>query len=607
MDEAHEGPQTGSPHVAYSRLLKQNRTRIEFQLQWDRRLGYAKIALAVLAVCLAFWFLHTPRGIWPLLAAVALFVALAIMHERVLQSIRNLRCVLAFYERGLARLEDHWTGTGEGGERFLDPAHPYARDLDIFGKGSLFELLCTVRTRAGEETLARWLLQAAPPDEICARQTAAKELRSRTDFRERLFTAGDRVSLGLHPDALIAWAERESSFGPPWLSLLTAALAILWIASAFLALWRASYEPLLLLSFINLGVSYLLRRQLEESVDAVEPASEDLDLLVLILNELEQENFTSPKLRNLQAELRVNGIVPSAAVKKLDRVTHYLASRRNLLIRFFDGLIFYSAQLTLLAESWRKKYGTAIRGWLSAVGEMEALAALSGYAFEHPADAWPEMTSECTCFEAEAFTHPLLPENTAIRNDLKLGDGLQLIILSGPNMAGKSTFVRGIGINAVLAQCGAPVRARRLRMSPLAVGASICILDSLQGGVSRFYAEIKRLKLISDLAGGPIPVLFLLDELLSGTNSHDRLAGTRFVVRALVEQGAMGLVTTHDLALAQIPESMNGSAQNFHFEDHLEDGKLVFDYKLKPGVVQTSNALKLMQSIGLVSTGTASR
>jgi DNA mismatch repair ATPase MutS len=168
-------------------------------------------------------------------------------------------------------------------------------------------------------------------------------------------------------------------------------------------------------------------------------------------------------------------------------------------------------------------------------------------------------------------------------------------------MSGKSTFIRGIGVNAVLAQCGAPVRAERLRMSRLEIGASICVLDSLQGGVSRFYAEIKRLKLISDSAQGPIPVLFLLDELLSGTNSHDRFEGTRLVVDALVQRGAIGLVTTHDLALAQIPESMNGAARNFHFEDHLENGQLAFDFKLRTGVVQTSNALKLMQSIGLVT------
>jgi DNA mismatch repair ATPase MutS len=187
----------------------------------------------------------------------------------------------------------------------------------------------------------------------------------------------------------------------------------------------------------------------------------------------------------------------------------------------------------------------------------------------------------------------------AVPNDIKLGDGLQLLILSGPNMAGKSTFIRSVGINAVLAQAGAPVRATRLRLSPLTVTASICVLDSLSGGVSRFYAEIHRVKLISDLTEGPVPVLFLLDELLSGTNSHDRLAGSEFIVRSLMERNAIGIVSTHDLALAKIPEEMPGRAANCHFEDRFKGGELIFDYKLKPGVVKTSNALELMRSIGL--------
>jgi DNA mismatch repair ATPase MutS len=233
------------------------------------------------------------------------------------------------------------------------------------------------------------------------------------------------------------------------------------------------------------------------------------------------------------------------------------------------------------------------------VGEFEALTAIAGYAFEHPAHVFPQFVERGPLFDAKGLAHPLLPAAKAICNDVKLGDGLQLMILSGPNMAGKSTFIRCVGVNAVLALCGAPARATGLTMSPLAVAASICVLDSLSGGTSRFYAEIRRLKLAEDLAAGALPVLFLMDELLSGTNSHDRLEGTKLIVRSLIDRGAVGIVSTHDLALAEIPESMGGRAVNFHFEDRLEDGKLIFDYKLKPGVVKTSNALELMRSIGL--------
>ena len=601
MEEALDNPKVESPLAAYNRLLQLNRDRLALEQSRHKFLGYGKVALGLLMALLLVRFVHELHGIWPLLAAAAVFVVLAIVHEGVLGRIRETKSIVAHYERGMARLEDRWAGTGEDGDHFKDDTHPYSRDLDLFGKGSIFELLCTFRTRSGEETLARWLLEPAAPDEILARQAAAQELKTNVGLREKLFTAGNRVRLGLHPDSLATWGEQASSFGSRWLPLSTAVLAILWIASLIYGFLRDSYTPVLLLSFVNQFVNSRISKRLEPLVDAVEAAASDLDLLVAILKILEREQFKSPRLVHLQSALRTHGIPPSAAVRKLDRIVHYLEQRRNLIVRIVDGFVFYSVQFYLRAESWQREFGPAIRRWLAVVGEMEVLAALSGYAFEHPGDAWPEFDNQRPCFDAESFAHPLLPERKAVRNDLKLGDGLQLIVLSGPNMSGKSTFVRGIGVNAVLAQCGAPVRAKRLRMSPLRVGASICVLDSLQGGVSRFYAEIKRLKLISDSAQGPIPVMFLLDELLSGTNSHDRFEGTQLIVNALVQRGAIGLVTTHDLALAQIPESMNGTARNCHFEDHLENGQLAFDFKLKPGVVQTSNALKLMQSIGLVT------
>jgi DNA mismatch repair ATPase MutS len=316
---------------------------------------------------------------------------------------------------------------------------------------------------------------------------------------------------------------------------------------------------------------------------------------------LENEPCTAPRFARLQQRLRTNGISATAALKKLKRVGAWVESRENMMVRGVDSLLFYSLQAGTLAVRWRRRFGGSIAGWLEIVGEMEALAALSGYAYERPDDAWPDVAEGTAQFDAEEMAHPLLPAATTIASDLKLGHGVQLLIVSGPNMAGKSTLIRATGLNAVLAQCGAPVRARRLHMSPLAVGASICVLDSLQGGVSRFYAEIKRLKQIADLAKGATPVLFLLDELLSGTNSHDRAAGTELIVRSLVEHGAIGMVTTHDLALTRIPDSMDGKAANGHFEDRLVDGKLVFDFRLQPGVAKSSNALKLMEAIGLTS------
>jgi DNA mismatch repair ATPase MutS len=248
--------------------------------------------------------------------------------------------------------------------------------------------------------------------------------------------------------------------------------------------------------------------------------------------------------------------------------------------------------------------GGRVREWIDTAGEFEALCSLAGYSYEHPADAFPELAEiPGGCFEAEALAHPLMPEARSIRNDVQLGgpsqENLRLWIVSGSNMSGKSTLLRTIGINTVLAWAGAPVRAARLRISPLSLGVSIRVQDSLQDGRSRFYAEITRLREIIALTSGPRPVLFLLDELLSGTNSHDRQIGASGIVQALIGRGALGLITTHDLALAHIADALPGRAVNVHFADTLRNGELHFDYRLQPGVVERSNALDLMRSVGI--------
>jgi DNA mismatch repair ATPase MutS len=276
-----------------------------------------------------------------------------------------------------------------------------------------------------------------------------------------------------------------------------------------------------------------------------------------------------------------------------------LHSRDNVLLRVVGPPLLWTTQVAFAIEAWRKKFGPSVRRWLEAVGEFEALSAFANYAFEHPADPFPEFVEGEACFEGQALGHPLVAEPRSVRNDVRLSSELRVLVVSGSNMSGKSTLLRVVGANAVLAQAGAPVRARSLRLTPLAMGASIRTLDSLQGGTSRFYTEIKRLRQLVDLTKGPRPVLFLLDELLHGTNSHDRRIGAEAVIRTLVERRAIGLLTTHDLALAHIVEVLAPRAANVHFEDHIEGGRITFDYLLRPGLVRKSNALELMRSVGL--------
>lgn len=604
MDEGETNIGSAAPAEVYAHRLNELNLAQTAERRLESALGYTKLAVAAAMLVAALLLLHFLKALEFLAVPIVLFLILAVLQEKLIRQLRYRARAILFYERGQVRLEDRWAGSGESGERFLNALHPYARDLDLFGTGSLFELLCTARTRSGEETLSAWLLAAAPVDEVLDRQDAVRDLEDRVGFREQLFCLGETVRLGVHSEPLAAWGERAPIFADTKTRVVTRVLAALWLLSMVVwGVWGLS-DLAGAVTVLCVAWAHRMHKRLEPAAERLERAADDLELLSGVLGLLEREPFRAARLTGLRAALKHDGMAPSAAIRKLARLVEYIRSRHSLFMRPLDIVTFWSAQLVFAAENWQREFGPSIRGWLKAVGELEALTALAGYAYEHPADVFPEFAAtdgsgKAAVFDAEGMTHPLLPSSNAVRNDLKLGDGLQLMILSGPNMAGKSTFIRSVGVNAVLAQCGAPVRATRLRLSPLTVAASICILDSLSGGVSRFYAEIHRVKLISELTAGPVPVLFLLDELLSGTNSHDRPAGSEFIVRSLVERGAIGIVSTHDLALTRIPETMGVHAVNCHFEDRFEAGQLLFDYKLKPGVVKTSNALELMRAIGL--------
>jgi hypothetical protein len=589
-----------NPEAVYQQSLDTLRKAEARYKQTSGRLGVATLLFLGISVASAVWILTSRiSAIYWVLLPLALLVFFAITHERVIRTIRMNARRIAFYERGLARLANKWMGTGETGDRFSDPSHPYARDLDIFGAGSLFELLCTARTRAGEETLAHWLLFPATPEEVRLRNDSVRELRDRVDLREDLAALGRDFRSGVEPEALVIWGEGSPTLNPGLFQIVLPLLAFLWICSLVAWAGFGLKLPALLISVVNLAIAITFRERTSKSASAIEQAAKDLKLLSQVLARVERESFVAPKLKGLHVALQSNGAIASRSIARLNRRVDFLVSRRHLALKAVDPFIFWSLQWTLAIEALRSRFGPAIRAWLAALGEIEALLDLAGYAYEHPADVFPVFTDEAPLFDAVGLAHPLIPEDRAVRNDLTLGRDLRLIIISGPNMAGKSTFIRSVGINAVLAQCGAPVRAHKLQLSRLSVGASVCVLDSLQGGISRFYAEITRLKVIADLTDGPMPVLFLLDELLQGTNSHDRRIGAEAVVRNLLKRGAIGLLTTHDLALAEIAVDVGAQGANFHFEDRLEDGKLRFDHRLSPGIVQTSNALQLMRSIGL--------
>ncbi len=292
-------------------------------------------------------------------------------------------------------------------------------------------------------------------------------------------------------------------------------------------------------------------------------------------------------------------------MRRLRLLTQLLKQRDDPYLTVFSYVLLWGTRFTIVVDRWRRRNGTSMLDWLAALGEFEALNSLAAYTFEHPLDVFPEIVEQGPVLDAEGLGHPLLDENTCVRNDVYLGGETQFLIVSGSNMSGKSTFLRAVGLNAVLAWMGGPVRCAKFRVSPVTVGAAIRIQDSLVDGRSHFLAEMQRLRRMIDLANVK-PLLYLADEIMSGTNSRDRRIAAEWVVRALVLRGAIGLITTHDLALTEI--ASNGlPGENVFFEDTGEAGTLHFDYKLRRGLLTHSNALNIAHMLGIDTAATSTK
>jgi MutS domain V len=584
----------------YKQRLADRQTRSAQLQNLQRRMGHVRLALVALALVL-LWAAFNKSAVWIgwLAIPAVLFAAAVFYHHKVRQMLSRADRAAVFYRNGLARIEDRWAGLGQRGERFDDPHHIYASDLDLFGKSGLFELLSSARTRMGEETLASWLLAPASVETILARQACITELRARLDLREHLAVLGEDGAVAIHPDRLLQWAEAPNRFTARWMRWVSVILPALAIAAA--ALWSVASlaVPALLILLIETAITIALKKQIDQTLNGTENAFDDLKLLADLLERLEQERFESAPMQALMRKLTSHTLAASRVISRLSTITNLAESRRNIILAVLDVPLLYSLQVVLAAERWRREHGTVIRTWLATVGEMEALMSIAGYSHEHPQDPFPEFVDGAASLHGEELGHPLLPQAHCVRNSVQLGAATRVLLVSGSNMSGKSTLLRVVGINTVLAMAGAPVRAHAMRLTPLHVGASIRINDSLHEGSSRFYAEITRLRQLVDLQNRESRLLFLLDELLQGTNSRDRRIGAQGVLHAFVERGAIGLVSTHDLALTEISGLAAGQLRNVHFQDEIVNGRLQFDFKLRDGVVTKSNAIELMRSIGL--------
>ena len=384
------------PAAEYRRRLEAGQWEICRLNKLHIRFGNIRLLLAIIAVAMAWcgFRLHWISPWW-LAIPIAAFVVVAVYHARVLRTRKNAQRAVEVYQRGLARIEDRWMGGGQQGERFRSPNHMYAADLDLFGVGSLFELLSTARTRMGEDTLAAWLLSGSPVEEIKARQTAVAELRGNLDLREDLAVPGDEVAAGVHPEALLQWAEAPGEMGQRWLRWLAPTLALLAVGTA--AVWWewGLFLPFAVVLVIEGAIMYRMRKRLQAVFSGAEGALGDLDLLAAILARLEREEFRSTRLQAVQQAITSHAWKGSRAIARLRTLVDFIDSRDNLFVKILDVPLMYSVQVAMASERWRVRHGRAVRSWLQATGEMEALLSLAAYHYEHPDDPFSGVCGGC--------------------------------------------------------------------------------------------------------------------------------------------------------------------------------------------------------------------
>jgi len=597
-----------SPQRARDQIISTYRARItQLQQQRDwaiiqrgRCYGYVIASLIALVASFYLWFWPHLLPLWtaflPAVAAMAAFGEACRRDRRARDSVR----LLDLYHGRLQRVQHEWMGKGDPGLDLQMKDHVSAHDLDLFGEGSLFELLCDVQTPAGREALGRWLQSPAPPEDVISRQCAIRSLCDRTDLREKFaLLRGDEASeysWNSLRDWLVASQVRFPRWAP-WAGLLLS----LSLVSVAVCGWREVITPhdtVVVLAIIGTAqgaIALFLRRRVRFVLGGMQLPASKLESMRRLCVLVDGESIEGALLSRVQLRLRGS----SKLVSQLQRLERVRELRDNEYLFWLLFPLLWSTQWTMKIERWRQRHGQELFQYLTVLGEFEALLAIAAYAYENPADSYPELVGEGPWFEATEMGHPLMDVRTCVRNDLTLGGEMRFLLVTGSNMSGKSTLLRAVGLNATLAWMGAPVRAARLRLSPLQVCASIRVDDSLMNGHSHFYAEVERLKAIFDCAASGPPVLFLIDELFGGTNSADRRVAAEAVIRLLVERRAIGLVTSHDLALTEIAEKRELKGANVHFADLPTAEGLNFDYHLRPGKVEHSNALKIIKLIGI--------
>lgn len=552
------------------------------------------------------WEWWAGAGFW-----LVAFLAVLPYHDRVIQKQRRQRELKTVNEEGLLRLDRSWGALPM--PALPDPddtERPIARDLNLFGRASVAHLLGTVHTPPGKVAFMDWLLHPASPEEIVRRQEAVAELAPEIDLRQRLeVSARPMEKASGDVESFLRWAE-----GEPWilrrpvLTWLARLLALVTVAAFSAAIAQVlPWSAFIGLFTLNNAMGYLFAKRTFATFDEAQSREEDFQRYAEALETIAGPTYKAGELKRLTGEdLTLAGRPAHAWMRLLHRRVELSDVRHSSYLHLLlQGLLAWDFHVLLLLEKWQRDAGPKARGWLMALGRFEALSTLAVLGFDHPDWTFPTVALGEDRIAARGLGHPLISEAQRVTNDVEVGPQGTFLLVTGSNMSGKSTLLRSIGVNAVLAQMGSPVCAAFLRMPPVTLATSILVEDSLAEGVSFFMAELKRIQGIvqeSDRthAQGRV-LLYLLDEVLRGTNSYERQVAVRRVVLHLLKRGAIGAVSTHDLQLAEV-EELQPSAIPVHFRETLHPGgdpPMTFDYQMRPGVATTVNALKLMELVGL--------
>lgn len=561
--------------------------------------------LAFVGVLLLVAFQKLPR--WALsisFGSLAAFIALAVVHARVIREEARGVVLKTLNSRGIARLKGEWRQFSERSAHLLPEGHLYATDLDIVGQGSLCQRLDETGTKAGQAQLVAWLAHAADNAEaIRARQGAVQELTPLLDFRQALVTearmAGDDKA---DPGKFIAWAEGTTLLGSiRWafylahiLPPVTITLGLLTANEVFEA-W-----PFYLGLAAQIVIVVITKGPLNLLWAALATGEHGLARFEQTFQAIDAQKFTHPRLIKLQSGIEREGPTVSERLRRFARLMGFAELKASgQLHPFINALTLWDLHVLTRMEQWRQAEGRGARSWFDALAQLEALSSFAGYAFENPDAPFPEVDDGPGHLVAKQLAHPLI--QNAVRNDVELGAAGHALVITGSNMSGKTTLMRAMGINTVMALAGLPVCATSMRVSRMQVMTSMRVKDSLERGVSYFYAEVQRIKLLLDTSSAnKSQCLFLLDELFMGTNTKERQIASKHLMRVLLDNGSIGAVTTHDLSLCELEAERPGQVRNVHFRDLMTHGEMTFDYQLREGIVTTTNALEVLRKAGIV-------